>query len=315
MASNKEIVEDYLEADPPVRGQNYVCLSFISPEKVLKNKEVFKVTKFLEFLFKDTHTKDENGQVVPSPGQLAREKLIKDPSSINYQFVNEIYEDWKYNRDEALENDYREANDFITSTRGLKIRGVYESEREAKVRAQVLQRRDPNFNVFVGQVGYWLPWDPSPDNVADQEYGDSALNELVKKYKENIQQRDDHYEEVKRMKLEKIRKENEEKRRALMESGVTGSHLHNAEDSKKNIEALREAVDRADKGEKGEETSTNSGSFLEKDTSVGAPVEENGSSVSEQMKGLEEMDPWMRRKLEEEARKEREMSASLENNA
>ena len=41
MASNqpKEIIEDFLEADAQVRGQNFVCLSFISPEKVLKNKE------------------------------------------------------------------------------------------------------------------------------------------------------------------------------------------------------------------------------------------------------------------------------------
>jgi hypothetical protein len=41
----------------------------------------------------------------------------------------------------------------------LKVRGVYDTLREAQVRAKVLQRRDPNFNVFLGQVGYWLPWD------------------------------------------------------------------------------------------------------------------------------------------------------------
>ncbi len=303
MSSNQPIVEDFLEADAAVRGQNFVCLSFISPEKVLKNKEVFKVTKFLEFLFKDSNSVDSEGKVIPSPAQIAREKMLKDPSSITYESVSEMYEDWKYTRDEDLEASFAEKNDFHTTTRGLKVRGVYETEREAKVRAQVLQRKDPAFHVFVGQVGYWLPWDPSADGVAEQEYTEGALNELVKKYKENLQQRDDHYEEVKREKLERIRKENEEKRKKLMEAGVSGTHLHSAEDSKKNVENLREMADIADGAKL-----NNSG--LEKNDTVGANVSETTvSNVSESeplngfkdasMDNLESVDPWMRRKIEE----------------
>ena len=30
---------DYLDEDKPIRGQNYVCLSFLSPEDVLANKD------------------------------------------------------------------------------------------------------------------------------------------------------------------------------------------------------------------------------------------------------------------------------------
>ncbi len=325
MSSNQNIVEDFLEADAAVRGQNFVCLSFISPEKVLKNKEVFKVTKFLEFLFKDSNSVDSEGKVIPSPAQIAREKMLKDPSSITYDAVNEMYEDWKYTRDEDLEASFAEKNDFHTTTRGLKVRGVYETEREAKVRAQVLQRKDPSFHVFVGQVGYWLPWDPSADGVAEQEYTEGALNELVKKYKENLQQRDDHYEEVKREKLERIRKENEEKRKKLLESGVTGSHLHSAEDSKKNVETLREMADKADGSDKSSEVpapvSTESGSFLEKNETVGnAIVENNNVAESEPLNGfkddsmsnLEDIDPWMRRKIEEEAKKDAELTKIAE---
>ena len=33
--------QDYLEVDSPIPGQNFVCLSFISPEHVLKNKDRF----------------------------------------------------------------------------------------------------------------------------------------------------------------------------------------------------------------------------------------------------------------------------------
>ena len=37
--------EDFLEVDDQVRGQNYCCISFVSPEQVLNNKEIFKTNK------------------------------------------------------------------------------------------------------------------------------------------------------------------------------------------------------------------------------------------------------------------------------
>ena len=39
--------EDFLDVDSPIAGQNYVCLSFVSPEKTLKEKEVFMFNKFM----------------------------------------------------------------------------------------------------------------------------------------------------------------------------------------------------------------------------------------------------------------------------
>ena len=35
------MTEDYLEVDNPIPGQNYVCLSFVSPKKLLKNMNYF----------------------------------------------------------------------------------------------------------------------------------------------------------------------------------------------------------------------------------------------------------------------------------
>ena len=40
-ADNTQI-EDYLEEDKPIPGQKYVCLSFISPEKVLEDKKTYQ---------------------------------------------------------------------------------------------------------------------------------------------------------------------------------------------------------------------------------------------------------------------------------
>ena len=91
---NENIQEDFLEVDTKIPGQNYVCLSFVSPEKVLKQKEIFNVTKFLEFLFND----NEIGTVD------VRDKLMNKEINITYDEISKIYGDWKYSRTEDLES-------------------------------------------------------------------------------------------------------------------------------------------------------------------------------------------------------------------
>jgi len=173
-STSKNIIEDFLEADDPIRGQGYVCLSFISPENVLKNKNLFMVRRFL--------------------ANLINEKNI----NLDKEFldtIDEKFDDFLYTRSESLEKEFSEKNDFQTTVRGVKVRGVYDTMQEAQVRAKLLQKKDKNFNVFVGQVGFWLPWDPNPHKIENQEYFESELNELVKKYKENQDSKDDHFRE------------------------------------------------------------------------------------------------------------------------
>ena len=51
--SSKDVVEDFLEVDQPVPGQNFVCLSFISPEKIIKRREALLVKEFAKSFLKD----------------------------------------------------------------------------------------------------------------------------------------------------------------------------------------------------------------------------------------------------------------------
>ena len=39
---------DLLDEDQPLAGQKFVCLSFLSPEHILKQKELFFFEKFIE---------------------------------------------------------------------------------------------------------------------------------------------------------------------------------------------------------------------------------------------------------------------------
>ena len=40
--------EDFLEVDNPIPGQNFVCLSFVSPEKELENKQLYYMHSYLK---------------------------------------------------------------------------------------------------------------------------------------------------------------------------------------------------------------------------------------------------------------------------
>jgi len=205
MASQVNQNEDFLEVDKPIPGQNFACLSFVSPEKLLQKKELFIAKHFL------------------------KKHLGKEID--NTEFDNE-FDEFIEENESAIDKKFAEEQDYQTSIRGVKVRGVYDSYKEAEVRAKVLQKLDSSFHVYVGQVGYWLPWDPNPNNVENQEYMENELNMLMKEYKKNEQQRDIFYAEQTKSRKNAVREENEQRKKEAAESvesesgtGVTASEL------------------------------------------------------------------------------------------
>ena len=188
---------DYLDIDPPINGQNYVCLSFVSPEDVIEDRHAFNVSKFLQSICKS--------------------------QDMEFDKVMGQYKDFTYKHEDSLQKEFDERNEFKTSVRGIKVRGVYQSKQEAEMRASKLHKSDSNFHVFVGQVGYWLPWNPCADKIEDETFADSQLNDLMTKYKENNVNKDIFYEEQKRDKIkaaqeERLRAEKEKKAQESLEN-------------------------------------------------------------------------------------------------
>ena len=177
MSKNK-VTEDFLEVDDPISGQNYVCLSFVDPDEIIQNKEAFKTAKFLQSYAKDKGMKFE--------------EVYEDYTNFQYKFQDEI------------QRDYDKDNKNINNIRGIKVRGVYSTKEEAEAKSKKLHRSDSTFHVFIGQVGYWLPFNPCADKIEAEEFVDSGLNELMQKYKENNANKDILYEEQKREKMSDI---------------------------------------------------------------------------------------------------------------
>ena len=194
---------DYLEEDAPIRGQNFACVSFISPEKVLDDKKVFAFTKFTQNFCKEVNELFQNMKIKYSDDDDAF-KAIAD----RYRFLfNEkhMQEEFKYFEDEKedeINREFSEKVNFQTNVRGFKLRGCYDTLREAQVRSEILKRKDKQHNIYITQVGCWCPWDPNPNNIDDQHYAEDQLNTLMKKYRENQQQKDEIFENRKNEMLE-----------------------------------------------------------------------------------------------------------------
>ena len=217
---------DYLDEDKPIRGQNYALMSFISPEEILNDKEVFFYGKFIASLGKNLkELLDGLRSKYPDDVQLLNQieenhNYFMDPKELQdqYRFFKSVHL-------AEMDKEFHANNGYKTTVRGVKIRGVFDTTEEAKTRAEVLKRGGDKFDIFLGQVGCWCPFSPNPEDLQDQEYAETELNTLMKKYKNNMDIRDLDFEERKQKKIDAGIKEAEEKKAKLQELEKTTSTL------------------------------------------------------------------------------------------
>lgn len=266
--SEEEQKHDFLEVDDLLSHQQYVCLSFLSPEALIEKREAFNVCKFLQSYCK-------------------QEKL-------EYKELYSKYEDYVYKFSSELQRDFDEQNKFQTSMRGLKVRGSYSTKEEAEARAKKLQTLDSNFNVFVGEVGKWLPWDPNADGVQSEVFQNSQLNDMMEKYEENNVNRDIFYEEQKRDKIKAAREEVLKKKREEAEKA-------SAEKAAAEKAAAIEDTPTEDATENAENAEAVTEEATEDPVSEEATEEVVHEVSSDIKKSLESTDPWLANKLKEKS--------------
>lgn len=191
---------DYLTEDPPIRGQNFACVSFLCPNEVIRNKEVFMFTEFVKGVGKDVAGMFESLEAKFGDDPDVKETLRSLRDRHSYLWKEEEmklqYQQFKDVRADDLGNEFDKTTGFHTSTMGIKIRGVYDLYEQADKRAKMMHDfDDKKGNVFVTSVGKWCPWNPDPNAIADNHYAITELNTMMKKYNENLSQKDDVYEQ------------------------------------------------------------------------------------------------------------------------
>ena len=196
---------DLLDEDKPIANQKFVCISFVSPEKIIENKNAFFFEEFLKSwdLNKSVEKFNQFVNFVSYKYNLDLKSLSEDLSEFckeenNNLYSTSVFDEYKTyldNNEERLESEFNAKNDFQTSTRGIKIRGTFPTQKEAEMRAKLLREIDPNFDVFVGPVGLWMPWEPEAYKTGRVDYLEQELNDLMAKKKENEDKAKDYFEQ------------------------------------------------------------------------------------------------------------------------
>jgi hypothetical protein len=347
---------DYLEVDNPVPGQSYGCISFISPEKEIAQKNDFysynfykyqlkMLKKVLGYYLRNLKKKEKvelsdleklESRLLDDMDQMDLTNLVNrylyeelkesgktasdlEEDKVDYENFTEFtekyldeFENYKVVNDDRIQSEYDKVVDFKTNIRGVKLRGNYETYKEAKLRAKLLQRKDPKFHVWVAQVGYWVPFDADPDKAPSSEYQEEKLQELAKKKKEN---------EEKREMLQERRREEEKKLANLRNETLKAEQnktrdelvkqLETEANKNKLIEYAKEPdVDTLPLIEPTETLTTNKIEQLlaqrKHQSNENEQVVQQNSSQKQINEAVEQigfggMDPWMARKMEEQA--------------
>ncbi len=239
-----------MSEDPEISSQKVVLLSFLSPEKVLANKDVFFFRNFVQNYALEWRTKklevwlaeqvsaintkletragnlDKASTPAAAPAAAEAAEAVKPADEIRKNLlrvdvlveefqqymrknmremadakIQEEFDNFLFTHGSKLEEEFFAKNEFRTTMRGIKVRGVFSSEAEAAVRAKRLQKADPSFNIYQGYVGKWMAWEPDANKVGDQEYANEELNTLMKKYRENEESREVFYNEQKKSRM------------------------------------------------------------------------------------------------------------------
>jgi hypothetical protein len=188
---------DLLDEDKAISGQKFVCVSFISPENIIKNKNIFlfenflkqwdlnnslqKYRQFLNYIsFKYEIDFDSLNNELDNFCLEEKENLRNDSKK--------LFDDYKTfldTNEEKLTEKYDTSNNFQTSVRGLKVRGCFPNMGEAELRCKMLREIDPTHDVYVGPVGMWMPFHPEAYKTGRVEYLEPELNQLMHEKNKN----------------------------------------------------------------------------------------------------------------------------------
>lgn len=235
---------DVLKVSRSRSGQEFVVLGFISPENILKQREMFlwehfiqewdfskcmeKSVGFVNFmaykynLNPETLLKDFE-EFVKEEGELLRESSMEDE-----------YKNFLDKREEALNKEFNIKHNFQTSCRSVKFYGAFSTQQEAERYIKDEIDEDDIINAHTGPAGTWLYWDPDPHKTSKVEYQEEQVNRLYQEKMLNDKKKD---EEFKRRVLAAKRKAIEDN---IAKAKKSGAYLTQTIDDQGNLIGVKE---------------------------------------------------------------------------
>ena len=215
---------DLLDEDNTIAGQKFCCMSFVSPEKIIKNFEEYKFGKFID-QYEWERTADvyiRFVQYLSYKYDVAFDEMVRDLAEFREAEKEKLqgsscaghYKTFCEQNEDQLLAQFGKENSFQTAVRGVKIRGSYETIEEAQRRAEWLRKRDPHHSIYVGQVGMWMPFHPDAYKTGRVEHLENELNTLMHEKMKNETEAKEHFDERVKAAKQKAIEENMSKAEA-----------------------------------------------------------------------------------------------------
>jgi hypothetical protein len=173
MSHTSSIKTDFLKPDAQIPGQNYFLVSFVDPpNRRLEDRVRYECYKYMSQMLQS----DE--QVVNLMTRLGEASTPFD----RIKMIQDDYLGWLAINGVDVRKEF--ATDFgdEVALRAIKIRGVFSSTEDAHRKVKELQKSDPNFHIYLGDCGKWMPSFPDSDTVHREmaaKYQDEDLNNLI----------------------------------------------------------------------------------------------------------------------------------------
>jgi hypothetical protein len=237
---------DLCDEDSPIAGQKFCCISFVSPEKILKKRETYmfdqfvkqwdftkSMERYLDFIHFISYKYNlKADDVVADFKDFTKEEEAK----LKKSSIEDDYKNFIDKNEDKINEQFNREHSFQTSVRGLKVRGTYSTQDEAQNKCIALRKQDPNHDIFVGPVGIWIPWDPDAYKTGNVQFLEEELNQL---HQEKIKNETFAKEEFEKRVLETKRKAIEENVRLARQSGNV---LTQTIDEEGNLTGVKETV-------------------------------------------------------------------------
>lgn len=204
MAPPVPVEVDLLDEDNGIAGQKYCCMSFASPEKIIKQFEEFQFAKFID-QYEWDRTADiyiRFAKYISYKYDVPFNEIVTDLAEFREKEKEKLegascaghYKTFVEQHGNALQAEFNKKHNFQTSVRGIKIRGSFDTLEEAENRVKYLQKRDKNHSIYVGQVGVWMPFHPDAYRTGRVEHLEQELNTLMHEKQKNEVEAKEHFD-------------------------------------------------------------------------------------------------------------------------
>ena len=179
---------DLLNEYPTISSQMYGCYSFVSPEKIIKQKEIFYFEEFVKQwdFTKSLSIYGDFLQFLAFKYNFKIESVIEDFKQFIKEEENALkatdvpgdFAQFMDKNEDVLNNSFQKKHGFQTSVRGFVNIGCFPTSEEAEHYAKEIRERIPHHDILVGRNFVWTPLDPDAYKTGRIEFMEEELNQL-----------------------------------------------------------------------------------------------------------------------------------------